>query len=59
MKQLLMILALYIALRRTSRSAMLVALAANLLGLASYFASIAAFDMLSLSNQYAAASGGG
>jgi hypothetical protein len=51
----LVLLALYIALRRTSQSFMAIALTAGLLGIAAYFASTAAFEMLSLSDQYAAA----
>lgn len=51
----LVLLALYILLRRASPSAMLVALAAGLLGIAAYFASCTAFNMLTLSDQYAAA----
>ena len=48
-------LALYIALRRYSQSAMLVAEALIFVGLAAYFSSNTAFEMLSLSGQYAAA----
>ncbi len=48
-------LALYIALRRVSRSAMLIATAVALVGIAVYYASNTAFEMLSLSRQYAAA----
>jgi len=48
-------LALYMALRRASRSAMLIATAAALVGLAVYYASNTAFEMLALSGQYAAA----
>ncbi|MGD9029364.1 MAG: DUF4386 family protein [Anaerolineae bacterium] len=51
----LMLLALYAALRRVSRSAMAIAAALGLLGIAVYFASNTAFSMLSLSDQYAAA----
>ncbi|MGA2240257.1 MAG: hypothetical protein ABSG74_13705 [Candidatus Bathyarchaeia archaeon] len=51
----LVLLALYIALRRASQSWMAIALMAGLLGIAAYFASAAAFEMLSLSDQYAAA----
>ncbi len=51
----LILLALYAALRRTSQSLMAIALTAGLVGIAAYFASGTAFDMLSLSNQYAAA----
>lgn len=48
-------LALYAALRRASPSFMAIALALGLVGIAAYFASNTAFEMLSLSNQYAAA----
>ena len=48
-------LALYAALRRTSPSLMAIALALGLVGIATYFASNTAFEMLSLSSQYAAA----
>jgi len=48
-------LALYIALRRVSPSFMAIATALGLVGIATYFASNTAFEMLSLSNQYAAA----
>ena len=48
-------LALYIALRRVSPSFMAIATALGLIGIATYFASNTAFEMLSLSNQYAAA----
>jgi hypothetical protein len=48
-------LALYIALRETNQSLMAIALVAGLLGIAAYFASSVCFDMLALSNQYAAA----
>jgi fumarate reductase subunit D len=51
----LVLLALYIALRRASQSFMAIALTAGLVGIAAYFASTAAFEMLSLSDQYAAA----
>jgi hypothetical protein len=51
----LVLLALYIALRRTSQSFMAIALTLALVGIATYFASTAAFEMLSLSDQYAAA----
>jgi hypothetical protein len=50
-----MYLALYIALRRTSESAMLVGTVLGLVGIAAYYASNTAFEMLYLSNQYAAA----
>jgi hypothetical protein len=51
----LFFLALYVALRRVSHSFMAIALMAELLAVASYFASTTAFEMLSLSGQYAAA----
>jgi hypothetical protein len=50
----LVLLALYIALRRASQSWMAIAFTVGLLGIAGYFASTAAFEMLSLSDQYAA-----
>jgi len=48
-------LALFAALKKESQSAMLVALALGLVGIAAYYASNTAFEMLSLSSQYAAA----
>lgn len=51
----LVLLALYAALKRFSESFMAIALTLALVGIASYFASTAAFEMLSLSDQYAAA----
>lgn len=48
-------LALYPALRHTSPSLMAIALTAELVAVATYFASTVAFEMLSLSRQYAAA----
>src|SRR4030067_386089 len=48
-------LALWAALRRASQSFMTMALTLELIGVATYFASTAAFEMLSLSNLYAAA----
>ncbi len=50
-----MFLALYMALRRASPSFMAIATTLALVGIATYFASNTAFEMLSLSNQYAAA----
>jgi len=50
-----MFLALYAALRRASPSFMAIATTLALVGIAVYFASNTAFSMLSLSNQYAAA----
>ncbi|MGN6638755.1 MAG: hypothetical protein ACTHJ8_07575, partial [Mucilaginibacter sp.] len=52
---LLIFLALWAALRKTNRSLASLALAFQLVGTAAYFASTAAFEMLSLSNQYTAA----
>ncbi len=52
---ILIYLALYIVLRRASESAMLIALVLGIAGIAAYFASNTAFEMLSLSSQYAAA----
>lgn len=51
----MVILTLYIALRRTSQSFMAIALTLTLVGVATYFASTAAFEMLSLSEHYVAA----
>lgn len=51
----LMFVALYAALRRTRESLVTIALVAQLVGLAVYFASNTAFSMLTLSQQYAAA----
>jgi hypothetical protein len=51
----LMFLALYVVLRRASRSYMTIATALGFLGIAVYFASNTAFSMLSLSDQYAGA----
>jgi hypothetical protein len=52
----LMFLALYVALWKTSRSAMLIATTTGLIGITIYFASNQAFAMLSLSEQYALSS---
>ncbi len=52
---LLVVFALYAALRRTNQSLAAVAAALGLMGLASYFAANPAFSMLALSRQYAAA----
>jgi hypothetical protein len=52
---ILIYLALYIVLRRAGESAMLVAVVFGIAGVVAYFASNTAFEMLSLSNQYAAA----
>jgi Domain of unknown function (DUF4386) len=51
----LIMLTLYAALRRASPSFMAIALTSGLVGIAAYFASSTAFNMLSLSDQYAAA----
>ena len=51
----LMFLALYAALRRTNKSYMAIATILSFLGIAVYFASNTALSMLSLSEQYAAA----
>lgn len=50
----LIYLALYAALQRSAPSAMLIALVLGLMGIAAYYASNTAFEMLSLSRQYAA-----
>jgi hypothetical protein len=52
----LIFLALYFALKRTSEACMAIAAAPGFVGIAAYFASNQAFTMLSLSDQYAAAS---
>jgi hypothetical protein len=46
---------MFLALRRVSPSFMVIATALGLVGIATYFASNTAFEMLSLSSQYAAA----
>ncbi len=51
----LLLLALYRVLKQTNPSLMAIALVLGLLGIAAYFASTSAFEMLGLSNQYAAA----
>ena len=51
----LMFLALYAALRRANKSSMAIATTLGFVGIAVYFASNTAFSMLSLSDQYAAA----
>lgn len=50
-----MILAFYVVLRRTSEAVMAVAAAFFFIGIADFFATNTAFPVLSLSNQYAAA----
>ena len=51
----LMFLALYFALKRANKSYMAIATTLGFVGITVYFASDTAFSMLSLSNQYAAA----
>ena len=51
----LIMVTLYVVLRRSRQSSMTVALTLSALGIAAYFASTAAFEMLSLSGEYAAA----
>jgi hypothetical protein len=53
--QILIYLALYVVLRRSGESFMLIALVLGIVGIAEYFSSNRAFEMLSLSHQYAAA----
>lgn len=52
---ILIYLALYAALKRANESLMAIGLVLSLIGIAAYFPSNTAFEMLSLSNQYAAA----
>ena len=52
---ILIYLAVYFVLRKAAESSMLIALIFGIVGIAAYFASNTAFEMLSLSNQYAAA----
>jgi hypothetical protein len=52
---ILIYLALYAVLRRAGESSMLIAVVLGITGIAAYFASNTAFEMLSLSSQYAAA----
>jgi hypothetical protein len=54
--QILIYLGVYFVLRKTAESSMLVALIFGIVGIAAYFASNTAFEMFSLSNQFAAAS---
>ncbi len=54
----LLFLALWAVLKRASPPLMAIALTLELVGITTYFASTAAFEMLSLSSQYAAASTG-
>jgi hypothetical protein len=53
--QILIFLAVYFVLRKTGESSMLVGLIFGLVGIGAYFASNTAFEMLSLSHQFAAA----
>jgi hypothetical protein len=52
---IVLFLALYVALRRTNQALATIGLTFGLLGVGAYFASSTAFNMLSLSDQYAAA----
>lgn len=52
---ILIYLAVYMVLRKAGESSMLIALVFGIVGVAAYFASNTAFEMLSLSNQYVAA----
>ncbi len=52
---ILIYLALYAVLRRAAQGSMTIALTLGLVGIASYYASNTAFEMLSLSSQYATA----
>lgn len=52
---ILIYLAVYFVLRKAGESSMLIALIFGIVGIAAYFASNTAFEMLSLSHQYAAA----
>ena len=52
---ILIFLALYVSLRKTSPAFMLVALTLGLVGITAYFASSPVFNMLALSSQYATA----
>ncbi len=51
----IMMVALYILLKKTNPSLMLIALLLAILGITAYFASTAAFEMLSISNKFNAA----
>jgi hypothetical protein len=51
----LMFLAMYVALKRTNPSLILIALTLELMAVTTYFSSNTAFEMLSLSDRYAAA----
>lgn len=52
---ILIYLALYVVLKKAGESSMLIALVFGVVGIAAYFASNTAFEMLSLSRQYSAA----
>lgn len=52
---ILMYLAIYATIRRANQALMALSLTLGLVGIATYYASNVAFEMLSLSNQYAAA----
>lgn len=52
---ILIYLAVYFVLKKAGESSMLIALTLGIVGITAYFASNTAFEMLSLSNQYAAA----
>jgi uncharacterized ion transporter superfamily protein YfcC len=52
---LIVILSLWIVLRRTNESFMAIALILRIISVATYFSSTVAFEMLCLSNQYRAA----
>jgi hypothetical protein len=53
--QILIYLGVYFVLRKTGESSMLIALIFGIVGITAYFASNTAFEMLSLSNQFAVA----
>jgi hypothetical protein len=55
---ILFYLGLYLSLRKTNPSAMLIALILGLVGIAVYYSSSIAFEMLSLGNQYQVADNG-
>lgn len=52
---MLVFVAIYVALRESHQALMAISLALGFIGIACYFSSGAAFEMLTLSNQYAAA----
>lgn len=52
---LIVVLSIWTILRRTNESFMAIALVLQIVSLATYFSSTVAFEMLSLSNQYSAA----